>query len=242
MTQQVKPSSDPFAKPKILIIEDEEDIRLLLSYNLEQKGFNVIAASTGEEGFEKTLSEKPDLILLDWMLPGAQGIDICQQIRQNAPSLTAKTPIIMLTAKSQEENKIKALSTGADDYLTKPFSIKELIARIEALLRRSHDFQQRKDIITCGDIKIELAQKQAFLNKEKLKLSPIEYKILSLFLQNPQKIFSRDDLIDHIWGINQAVEPRTIDVNIKRLRKILDPNHPDKYIATIRGIGYRCQN
>jgi two-component system phosphate regulon response regulator PhoB len=238
MTQQVRPSS----KPKILIIEDEEDIRLLLSYNLEQRGFTVIASATGEEGFQKTLSSTPDLILLDWMLPDTEGIDICRQIRQNAPSLIAKTPIIMLTAKSEEDNKINALKTGADDYLTKPFSIKELIARIEALLRRSQDFQHKKDILTCGDIKIDLTQQQAFRNEEKLKLSPIEYKILTLFIQNPSKIFSRDELIDHIWGVNHSIEPRTIDVNIKRLRKILDPQHPDRYISTIRGTGYKCQD
>lgn len=245
MIQQVKPLSkkqqehqSSQAKAKILIVEDEEDIRILLQYNFDQKGYDVCYAKTGSEGIDKIHSEKPDIVILDWMLPGQSGIEICKNIRTLSSYPLKETPILMLSAKSEEENKVEALKAGADDYVTKPFSFQELFARIEALLRRSNAFQDKKAHYTYHDLHVDLTQKQAFLNNDALKLTPIEFKILALFVQYPDKIFTRDALIDNVWPDNQAIEPRTIDVNIKRLRQLIDPLKVYGYIKTIRGEGY----
>ncbi|MBP9694550.1 MAG: response regulator [Alphaproteobacteria bacterium] len=233
--------AEPSSKQKlgtILIIEDEEDLRILLQYNLEQKGYTVLLAADGQVGFEKLIKSHPDLIILDWMLPTESGIEICRHIRKNAPTLLQKIPILMLTARAAETDKITGLDIGVDDYMTKPFSIKELLSRIHALLRRSNDFQEKQNILTYKDISLNLEQGLVLRDQTLLKLSTSEFRLISLFISNQGKIFTRDELIDHLWGLDHAIEPRTIDVHIKRLRAILNDQKEQTIIRTVRGQGY----
>jgi len=229
----------------ILVIDDEADIVELVSYNLKKEGFAVDAAYDGEAALKKIKSSTYDLIVLDLMLPGVQGLELCMIIR-NDPSV-ADTPIVMLTAKGEEVDKVLGLEIGADDYMIKPFSPRELVARIKAILRRSEhqkatpaeEEKKPGQLLKIRDISIDKEKYLVTVGKKQLKLSATEFKLLLYLCERPNKIYNREHLLDAVWGDDVFVEPRTVDVHIRRLRTKIedDPNNP-KYIKTMRGIGY----
>ena len=219
----------------ILIVEDEVAILELIALNLHQSGFNPLRAVSAEIADNLVKNTLPDLVVLDWMLPGIDGVSFAKRLRTNSD--TRKIPIIMLTAKSEEENKILSLNSGIDDYLTKPFSPKELIARIKALLRRSAP-ELTDEPIKILDLNLDPLQHQLTIKEKLIKIGPTEFKILHLFLKNVNKVFSRNQIMDKIWGNKSEIDDRTVDVHIKRLRACLAPNGYDKIVITIRGEGY----
>jgi two-component system phosphate regulon response regulator PhoB len=220
----------------IMIVEDEQAIALLLKYNLEKEGYATITVSHGNRVISSVEKNLPSLILLDWMLPEISGLEICKIIRNN-PELK-NIPIIMLTAKGQEEDKVIGLSAGADDYVTKPFSVPELLARIKTNLRRvSMASSPMRKEYTFNDIKLDMVEKKVFRGENYIHTGPTEFRILKLLLSNPRFVFSREDLLREVWGNSIYVEPRTVDVHIRRLRKALNEYGPD-YIRTIRSTGY----
>lgn len=220
---------------KILIIEDEESIRGFLKINLKRNGYEVIEADNGELGVKLALKEKPAIIILDVMLPGIDGFNVCKIIRNE----DEKVGIIMLTAKSQDLDKIMGLEYGADDYIIKPFNPMELLLRIKALLRRISDYEEKKGIIQ-GKFKLDIYAKRIFKNNKEIDLTPKEYSIIKLFIENPNKAFSRDELMDLVWGEDYIGDPKIVDVNIRRLRsKIESSSSKQGYIETIWGFGYR---
>ena len=219
---------------KILIIEDEESIRGFLKRN----GYEVIEADNGELGVKLALKEKPAIIILDVMLPGIDGFKVCKIIRNE----DEKVGIIMLTAKSQDLDKIMGLEYGADDYIIKPFNPMELLLRIKALLRRISDYEEKKGIIQ-GKFKLDIYAKRIFKNNKEIDLTPKEYSIIKLFIENPNKAFSRDELMDLVWGEDYIGDPKIVDVNIRRLRsKIECSSLNEKFIETIWGFGYRWRD
>ena len=218
----------------IMVIEDEESLALLLKYNLEKEGYSVVIENKGGSAIKRILECEPSLILLDWMLPEMSGVEICRQIRTN-PEIK-NIPVIMLTAKSQEEDKVKGLMSGADDYVTKPFSVLELMARIKTNLRRNPENMSKKEYV-FEDIRMDLIEKKVFRSDKYIHLGPTEFRILKMLLSAPRKVFSRELLLKSVWGDNIFVEARTIDVHIRRLRKSLNEYGPD-YIRTIRAVGY----
>jgi len=219
----------------ILIVEDEVAILELIALNLHQSGFNPLRAVNAEIADNLVKNTLPDLIILDWMLPGMDGVSFAKRLRANSD--TKKIPIIMLTAKSEEENKILGLDSGIDDYLTKPFSPKELIARIKALLRRSSP-ELTDEPIKILDLILDPLQHQLTIKEKLIKIGPTEFKILHLFLKNLNKVFSRNQILDKIWGNKSEIDDRTVDVHIKRLRECLASHGYDKIVRTIRGEGY----
>ena len=219
----------------ILIVEDEVAILELIALNLHQSGFNPLRAVSAEIADNLVKNTLPDLIILDWMLPGMDGVSFAKRLRANSD--TKKIPILMLTAKSEEENKILGLDSGIDDYLTKPFSPKELIARIKALLRRSAP-ESTDEPIKILDLILDPLQHQLTIKEKLIKIGPTEFKILHLFLKNLNKVFNRNQIMDKIWGNKSEIDDRTVDVHIKRLRACLAPNGYDKIVRTIRGEGY----
>lgn len=229
----------------ILVIDDEVDIVELVSYNLKKEGFAVDAAYDGETALKKVRSGPYDLIVLDLMLPGIQGLELCRIIR-NDPSI-ADTPIVMLTAKGEEVDKVLGLEIGADDYMIKPFSPRELVARVKAILRRAEyqkpapvtEEKKTGQLLKIRDISIDKEKYVVIVGKKQLKLSATEFKLLLYLCERPNKIYNREHLLDAVWGDDVFVEPRTVDVHIRRLRTKIedDPNNP-KYIKTMRGIGY----
>lgn len=223
---------------KILIIEDEESIRGFLKINLKRNGYEVIEADNGELGVKLALKEKPAIIILDVMLPGIDGFKVCKIIRNE----DEKVGIIMLTAKSQDLDKIMGLEYGADDYIIKPFNPMELLLRIKALLRRISDYEEKKGIIQ-GKFKLDIYSKRIFKNNKEIDLTPKEYSIIKLFIENPNKAFSRDELMDLVWGEDYIGDPKIVDVNIRRLRsKIECSSLNEKFIETIWGFGYRWRD
>ena len=223
---------------KILIIEDEESIRGFLKINLKRNGYEVIEADNGELGVKLALKEKPAIIILDVMLPGIDGFKVCKIIRNE----DEKVGIIMLTAKSQDLDKIMGLEYGADDYIIKPFNPMELLLRIKALLRRISDYEEKKGIIQ-GKFKLDIYAKRIFNNNKEIDLTPKEYSIIKLFIENPNKAFSRDELMDLVWGEDYIGDPKIVDVNIRRLRsKIECSSLNEKFIETIWGFGYRWRD
>lgn len=223
---------------KILIIEDEESIRGFLKINLKRNGYEVIEADNGELGVKLALKEKPAIIILDVMLPGIDGFKVCKIIRNE----DEKVGIIMLTAKSQDLDKIMGLEYGADDYIIKPFNPMELLLRIKALLRRISDYEEKKCIIQ-GKFKLDIYAKRIFKNNKEIDLTPKEYSIIKLFIENPNKAFSRDELMDLVWGEDYIGDPKIVDVNIRRLRsKIECSSLNEKFIETIWGFGYRWRD
>lgn len=223
---------------KILIIEDEESIRGFLKINLKRNGYEVIEADNGELGVKLALKEKPAIIILDVMLPGIDGFNVCKIIRNE----DEKVGIIMLTAKSQDLDKIMGLEYGADDYIIKPFNPMELLLRIKALLRRISDYEEKKGIIQ-GKFKLDIYAKRIFKNNKEIDLTPKEYSIIKLFIENPNKAFSRDELMDLVWGGDYIGDPKIVDVNIRRLRsKIECSSLNEKFIETIWGFGYRWRD
>lgn len=219
---------------KIMIIEDEEALALLLKYNLEKEGYEVLWQSRGNKALAEIEKFCPSVILLDWMLPELSGVEICRLIRSK-PDIK-NIPIIMLTAKGEEEDKVKGLSAGADDYVTKPFSVPELLARVKTNLRRSPELIQHKEFI-FEDIRMDLIEKKVFRGDNYIHLGPTEFRLLKTLLEQPGKVFSREFLLKTVWGDNIYVESRTVDVHIRRLRKSLNDFGPD-YIRTVRATGY----
>lgn len=218
----------------VMIIEDEEALALLLKYNLEKEGYEVFWESRGNKAVVEVEKNCPSVILLDWMLPELSGIEILKLIRSK-PDIKS-IPVIMLTAKGEEDDKIKGLTSGADDYVTKPFSIPELMARVKTNLRRSPEIIPQKEII-FEDIRMDLVEKKVFRGENYIHLGPTEFRLLKMLLENPGKVFSREVLLKSVWGDNIYVESRTVDVHIRRLRKSLNDYGPD-YIRTVRATGY----
>jgi len=219
---------------KVLVVEDEQALALLLKYNLEKEGYEVAIEDRGNKVLATVERECPSLILLDWMLPELSGIEICRMIRMK-PDLK-NIPIIMLTAKGQEEDKIKGLNAGADDYVTKPFSVPELMARVKTNMRRAPQIIATKELL-YDDIRMDLVQKKVFRNGNYVHLGPTEFRLLKILMENPGQVFSREYLLKTVWGNNIYVESRTIDVHIRRLRKALNEFGAD-YIRTVRATGY----
>ncbi|MGB9840540.1 winged helix-turn-helix domain-containing protein [Thermovenabulum sp.] len=226
------------ANEKILIVDDEPNILELLKFNLENNGFKVIKALNGEQALELIKLEKPDLILLDVMLPGIDGYELCKILRRKTD--TSEIPIILITAKNEEIDKILGLEIGADDYITKPFSVRELIARVKAVLRRVEKKEKGENTIRISDICIEVDKFEVTVDGRKIDLTPKEFQLLKLFAQNPGRVFSRDYLLEKIWGYDYLGDTRTVDVHIRHLRqKLGDEQDEPKYIETVRGIGYK---
>ena len=220
---------------KIFIIEDEPSIVKLLKYNLEKEGFIVGFSDNGNEGFKSLKNFDPDILLLDWMLPDLSGIEICKLIKKNEK--LSKIPIIMLTARGEEQDKIKGLDSGVDDYMTKPFSFKELLARIKALLRRSKP-NTISNILEFEDLKLDRLEKRVYRKKNEIALGPTEYRLIEFFLTNPKRVFTRDQILESVWPNNINVESRTIDVHIRRLRKSINLPNCKELIRTVRSSGY----
>jgi two-component system, OmpR family, phosphate regulon response regulator PhoB len=220
----------------ILIVEDESSILELISLNLHQAGFNPIRAISAEYANNLVKETIPDLIVLDWMLPGMDGIEFAKRLRAN--SETKNIPIIMLTAKSNEDNKIRGLDVGADDYLTKPFSPKELVARIKALLRRRSP-ELINEPITIDGLVLDPSSHKIQVDNKNINMGPTEFKLLHFFMKNTDRVYSRNQILDKIWGSNSVIDDRTVDVHIKRLRKSLNHSGYDKLIQTVHGTGYR---
>lgn len=225
-------------KEKILVVDDEEHIAELISFNLDNAGYEVIIASNGVDAITLCKSQKPSLILLDLMLPGMDGYDVCKIIRQD--SELKKTPIIMLTAKSEELDKILGLELGADDYITKPFSVRELVARVKAVLRRVNNPVTGDSILSSGEVSVNFELREVKVNGKKVELTLKEFELLEILIKNKGKILTREKLLDKIWGYEYVGETRTVDVHIRYLRKKIEPDDKNhKYIETIRGVGYR---
>ncbi len=222
-------------KPLILIVEDEAALVTMLRYNLEKEGYRVCDAGDGEEALTMVAERKPDLVVLDWMLPSLSGIEVCRQLRRKPT--TRELPIIMLTARGEEGDKIRGLNTGADDYMTKPFSLPELMARVRALLRRVQPVPQ-KGLLTYGDLSLDQAAHRVTRSERPIHLGPTEFRLLQFFLQHPGNVFSREELLNAVWGPDIYVEPRTVDVHIRRLRKALNGDNDADIIRTVRAAGY----
>ena len=222
-------------KPTVLIIEDEEDIVTLLRYNLEAANYQTLIARDGEEGILLAKEHLPNLILLDWMMPMLSGVEACRLLRRNEK--TRQIPIIMVTARGEEADKVRALDVGADDYVTKPFSPAELIARVGAVLRRVGNLRLDAKL-EVGDIVMDTAEFRVHRGDREIHVGPTEYKILKLFMQNPGKVYSREQLLNQIWGQDVYVEIRTVDVHIRRLRVALNEGGEADVIRTVRSAGY----
>ncbi len=222
-------------KPLVLIVEDEAALMTMLRYNLEKQGFRVEEAGDGEEALARINELKPDMVLLDWMLPHLSGIEVCRQIRRRPA--TRELPVIMITARSEDQDAVRGLNTGADDYVTKPFSTEALVARMRALMRRSNTVPAKGEL-RFHDIVLDLAAHRISRNGRQLHLGPTEYRLMEFLMQRPRRVFSREELLDAIWGPSIHVEPRTVDVHIRRLRKAI--NAPDELdvVRTVRAAGY----
>lgn len=222
-------------KPLVLVVEDETPLTTLLRYNLEKEGYRVSEARDGEEAMMMSDEETPDLVLLDWMLPKISGIEVCRRLRGRAES--RNMPIIMLTARGEEGDRIRGLDTGADDYITKPFSMTELLARVRAVLRRIRP-ALAEDVATFGDISVDRSAHRVRRGVKDIHLGPTEYRLLDHFMQHPGRVFSREQLLDAVWGSDVYVEARTVDVHIGRLRKALNVPGQNDPIRTVRSAGY----
>jgi two-component system phosphate regulon response regulator PhoB len=220
---------------KIFIIEDEPSIIQLVQHNLEKNGFLVSSSLNGNDGLKELKKFQPDLLLLDWMLPDLSGIEICKNIRKD--NSFKNLPVIMLTAKGEEEDKIKGLDSGVDDYLTKPFSFNELMARIKAVLRRSNP-NTVSDNLKFDDLMLDRIEKRVFRDDQEIKLGPTEFRLLEFFLTNPKRVYSRDQILESVWPNNVNVESRTIDVHIRRLRQSVNLKNKKELIRTVRSSGY----
>lgn len=226
------------ANEKILVVDDEEHIAELISYNLTSNGYKVVIANNGIDAIKLVIEEKPNLILLDLMIPGKDGYDVCKDVRSN--SEIRNTPIIMLTAKSEEVDKILGLELGADDYITKPFSVRELLARVKAVLRRFSIVEPESNVLTFGDLVADFDKREILVKDKKLDLTLKEFELLEILIRNKGKILTRDTLLDKIWGYEYIGETRTVDVHIRYLRKKIEADDKNpKFIETIRGVGYR---
>lgn len=221
--------------PYVLVVEDEDALATLLDYNLMKEGFRVERAADGEEALLRVAEEPPDLVVLDWMLPKVSGVEVCRQLRAGAE--TRRTPVLMLTARGEEADKVRGLDTGADDYVVKPFAMSELVARIRALLRRTRP-ELVDERLEYADLVLDRGRHRVTRAGKDVHLGPTEYRLLDFLMQRPGRVFSRERLLDAVWGANTYVEVRTVDVHVGRLRKALrQPDSPD-LIRTVRSAGY----
>ena len=224
---------------KVLVVDDEASIREMLRLALEISDFECLEAADIHEAYQLITDESPDMVLLDWMLPGGSGIELLRRLKKQAA--TQALPVVMLTAKAHEDNVVQGLEVGADDYITKPFAPKELIARMKAILRRSSSKEGGREM-RVGELVLEIDSRRVMLSQKALEMGPTEFKLLHFFMAHPERAYSRAQLLDRVWGANVYVEERTVDVHIRRLRKALqagDPIYAD-LIQTVRGTGYRC--
>jgi two-component system phosphate regulon response regulator PhoB len=219
----------------ILLVEDEKSIITLIKYNLEKEGFKVFCSETGEDALKVIKEKTPDLVILDWMLPDTSGIDVCRQIKIDKK--LKNIPVLILTAKGEPDDKIKGLEVGADDYVTKPFNNKELLLRVKSLIKRSKP-SLLEDLGIFKDLKINRITKKVFRENKEIKLGPIEYKLLDFLIKSPQRVYSREQLLNNVWGENINVESRTVDVHIRRLRKAINIDKKNDLIRTVRSSGY----
>ena len=220
---------------RILIVEDEEPLALLLRYNLEAEGYEVETIARGDEADTRMREASPDLVVLDWMLPGLSGIELCRRLRSRPESKAL--PIIMLTARGEESERIRGLATGADDYIVKPFSVPELLARIRALLRRVKP-ERVAEVLTAGDIELDREKKRVSRDGREIALGPTEFRLLEFLMQSPGRVFSREQLLNGVWGRDIYIDERTVDVHVGRLRKGLNRGRMPDPIRTVRGAGY----
>lgn len=229
------------AKHKILIVDDEAAIRDMVQLSLELAGFDCIQAANAREGYAQILDQRPDLVLLDWMMPETSGYELLRRLRRE--ELTEKLPVIMLTAKVEESNRVSGLEGGADDYVSKPFSVRELIARIKALLRRSATGEDVSQL-DAGGLRLDPVAHRVYADGKAIEMGPTEFRLLNFLMKNPERAYTRGQLLDNVWGANVYIDERTVDVHVRRLRKALEPEHeglPDfgRFIQTVRGTGYR---
>jgi two-component system phosphate regulon response regulator PhoB len=220
---------------RILIVEDEESLTLLLRYNLEAEGYEVETVARGDDADTRLKERTPDLVVLDWMLPGVSGIELCRRLR--ARPETRALPIIMLTARGEESERIRGLATGADDYVVKPFSVPELVARVRALLRRASP-ERVADVLAFGDVELDREKKRVSRAGRAVDLGPTEYRLLEFLMERPGRVFSRSQLLDGVWGSEVYIDERTVDVHVGRLRKALSRGREADPIRTVRGSGY----
>jgi len=220
---------------RILIVEDEEPLTLLLGYNLEAEGYSVETVMRGDEAEIKISESPPDLVVLDWMLPGLSGIELARRLR--ARPATARLPIIMLTARGEEGERVRGLATGVDDYVVKPFSLPELVARIGAVLRRSSP-ERVAAVLTAGDVELDRERRRVSRGGRDVPLGPTEFRLLEFLMQSPGRVFSREQLLDGVWGRDVYIDERTVDVHVGRLRKALNRGRTNDPIRTVRGSGY----
>jgi two-component system phosphate regulon response regulator PhoB len=222
-------------KAHILIVEDEEALTLLLRYNLEAEGYEVETVPRGDEADLLLKERTPDLVILDWMLPGLSGIELCRRLRTRPE--TKQLPIIMLTARGEESERVRGLATGADDYIVKPFSVPELSARVRALLRRALP-ERLADVLNFGDLEVDREKKRVSRSGRAIDLGPTEYRLLEFLMERPGRVFSREQLLDGVWGSEIYIDERTVDVHVGRLRKALNRGQETDPIRTVRGAGY----
>ncbi len=220
---------------RIVVVEDEEALTTLLRYNLESEGYEVEVVMRGDDADLRLQESVPDLVVLDWMLPGLSGIELCRRLR--ARPQTRQLPIIMLTARGEESERVRGLATGADDYIVKPFSVPELLARVKALLRRASP-ERLAAVLSYGDIELDRDRRRVVRAGRPVELGPTEYRLLEFLLEHPGRVFSREQLLDSVWGRDIYIDERTVDVHIGRLRKQLNPDQAADPIRTVRGAGY----
>lgn len=222
--------------PSIMVVEDEESLGVLLRYNLESEGYQVEVITRGDEAEIRLQENVPDLLVLDWMVPAVSGIELCRRLRMRPE--TERLPIIMLTARGEESDRVRGLSTGADDYLVKPFSTPEFMARVKALLRRAKP-EVLSSVLKVGDIVLDRETHRVYRSKNEIKLGPTEFRLLEFMMRSPGRVFSRGQLLDNVWGETIYVDERTVDVHVGRLRKAVNSGHAhEDVIRTIRGAGY----
>ncbi len=221
--------------PKILVVEDEAPIRQMIAFNLSRAGFEVDEAPDCSTARIRIADGRPDLVLVDWMLPDASGLELTRSLRRDEAS--RDLPIIMLTARAEERDKVTGLEGGADDYITKPFSTRELLARINALLRRAAPSADA--VLETGSLRLNPADHRVFVGESEVNLGPTEYRLLKFLMENPERVFTREQLLDQVWGRNVYVEERTVDVQVRRLRQALEAFGADGHVQTVRGAGYR---
>lgn len=225
-------------RPSILLVEDEKDIAAVLRYNMEREGFAVHDCGDGEEALAAVAELRPDLVILDWMLPSVSGLEVCRCLRRGKD--TKLLPIVMLTARTGEEDRVRGLDSGADDYVPKPFSLSELIARVRAVLRRTRP-ALGESRLTHGDVAMDLDTWRVYRGGRLVHLGPTEFRLLRHFLEYPRRVFSREQLLDAVWGRDVCVEPRTVDVHIRRLRKAINGDDAPDVIRTVRSAGYALE-
>jgi two-component system phosphate regulon response regulator PhoB len=221
---------------EVLVVDDEPAIREMIQFSLERAGMSVRTAADSGETLALISESRPDIILMDWMMPGISGLELTRRLRKD--TFTADIPIIMLTAKIGEDNKVSGLEAGTDDYITKPFSPRELLARIHAVMRRSSPSDNEGRLV-AGNLVVDTLSRRVTHRDRELQLGPTEYRLLEFFVSHPSRAYSRSQILDYVWGASSYIEERTVDVHIRRLRKVLEPEGCDRFVQTVRGHGYR---